>query len=154
HHLRHWADGGETKLENLSLLCRLHHRLVHEEGWRVERGEGGELRFYRPDGRLMPRVPAPPELGAEIEEAPGAALARNQRGLGIDAWTPTTRWEGEHMDLDWALFTLYTPRGQDSSPEGSSSPSLEGSTNPSLDSGSDLSLEAGVSAEPPASPPP
>lgn len=43
HHLIHWADGGETVLENLVLLCRPHHRLVHEQGWTLIRGEGGEL---------------------------------------------------------------------------------------------------------------
>jgi len=32
HHRRHWADGGETKLDNLLLLCRRHHRVVHELG--------------------------------------------------------------------------------------------------------------------------
>jgi 5-methylcytosine-specific restriction endonuclease McrA len=30
HHLVHWADGGETRLSNLVLLCRRHHRMVHE----------------------------------------------------------------------------------------------------------------------------
>ncbi|MBZ0111813.1 MAG: HNH endonuclease [Thermoanaerobaculia bacterium] len=35
HHIDHWADGGETKLENLILLCRKHHRAVHEEGFDV-----------------------------------------------------------------------------------------------------------------------
>jgi hypothetical protein len=29
HHEIHWADGGETKLENLVLLCRYHHTLAH-----------------------------------------------------------------------------------------------------------------------------
>jgi hypothetical protein len=30
HHIRHWAEGGETSLENLTLLCSYHHRLLHE----------------------------------------------------------------------------------------------------------------------------
>ena len=45
HHIRHWADGGETSLENLVLLCRTHHRLVHEGGYGVERNTGGEIVF-------------------------------------------------------------------------------------------------------------
>jgi Domain of unknown function (DUF222)/HNH endonuclease len=43
HHLVHWADGGETSLENIVLLCRPHHRLVHEEGWTLRRDDGGEI---------------------------------------------------------------------------------------------------------------
>ena len=39
HHLRHWVDGGPTTLDNLALLCRRHHRLVHEEGWRSVRSK-------------------------------------------------------------------------------------------------------------------
>jgi Domain of unknown function (DUF222) len=30
HHLIHWADGGNTALHNLVLLCRRHHRMAHE----------------------------------------------------------------------------------------------------------------------------
>ncbi|MGH6820789.1 MAG: DUF222 domain-containing protein, partial [Methylocella sp.] len=30
HHIHHWADGGATHINNLVLLCRHHHRLVHE----------------------------------------------------------------------------------------------------------------------------
>jgi hypothetical protein len=30
HHIVHWADGGETCLENLRLLCRFHHTLIHQ----------------------------------------------------------------------------------------------------------------------------
>jgi len=30
HHLWHWIDGGPTNLNNLALLCRAHHRIVHE----------------------------------------------------------------------------------------------------------------------------
>jgi len=37
HHVRWWTRGGETKLENLALVCGRHHRMVHEEGWTIER---------------------------------------------------------------------------------------------------------------------
>jgi hypothetical protein len=62
HHIRHWANGGPTTLSNLAMLCRRHHRAVHEEGYQVERLSDGALRFCRPDGRLLPDVPAPPAI--------------------------------------------------------------------------------------------
>jgi hypothetical protein len=37
HHLRHWLHGGATDLENLVLLCRTHHRAVHEGGRHLHR---------------------------------------------------------------------------------------------------------------------
>jgi len=55
HHLRHWAHGGETRVDNLTLLCTHHHRLLHEGGFRVERATDGALRFARADGRTIPR---------------------------------------------------------------------------------------------------
>jgi Domain of unknown function (DUF222)/HNH endonuclease len=57
HHVRHWARGGETKLSNLVLLCRRHHRLVHEGGHSVERLADGELRFRDPWGLPIPEAP-------------------------------------------------------------------------------------------------
>ncbi len=42
HHIRHWADGGPTKLWNLILMCRRHHRLLHEGGWELV-GAGDNL---------------------------------------------------------------------------------------------------------------
>src|SRR5207302_1296136 len=57
HHIRHWAHGGPTTLSNLALLCRRHHRAVHEEGYGLERPPDGELRFRRPDGRILPESP-------------------------------------------------------------------------------------------------
>jgi hypothetical protein len=41
HHIVHWADGGQTRLDNLVLLCRRHHRVVHEFGFRIVHGEKG-----------------------------------------------------------------------------------------------------------------
>jgi len=50
HHVTHWGDGGETKVENLVLLCRHHHRLVHEGGWKLEWWGWGRPVFYDPRG--------------------------------------------------------------------------------------------------------
>lgn len=62
HHIRHWANGGPTTLSNLVVLCRRHHRAVHEEGYEVQRRPDGELRFRHPDGRVLPDVPPPPTV--------------------------------------------------------------------------------------------
>jgi len=50
HHVKHWADGGETSLGNTLLLCRHHHRLVHEEGWKVDWWGPGSAVFFDPIG--------------------------------------------------------------------------------------------------------
>ncbi len=48
HHLKHWIHGGETTMSNLVLLCRRHHRMVHEEGWSLRRADNGRWRLARP----------------------------------------------------------------------------------------------------------
>ena len=48
HHIQHWAHGGETTLANTVLLCRPHHRKVHEGGWRLVTTAKGELRALPP----------------------------------------------------------------------------------------------------------
>jgi len=50
HHLWHWVDGGPTDLANLALLCRAHHRVVHEGGWQLTRGPNGRF-TATPTGR-------------------------------------------------------------------------------------------------------
>ena len=57
HHIRHWAHGGPTVLSNLVLLCRYHHRAVHEEGCQITPHENGVLTFHRPDGQAVLEAP-------------------------------------------------------------------------------------------------
>ncbi len=53
HHIQHWADGGETSLRNLVLLCRRHHRAVHEGGMRVCMDRNQKVVFATPNGRAI-----------------------------------------------------------------------------------------------------
>ena len=55
HHIEHWADGGATSLDNLTLLCSHHHRLLHEGGFAIHRDAHAEIYFRRADGRVIPR---------------------------------------------------------------------------------------------------
>ncbi len=55
HHLKHWLHGGETKPDNLALLCTYHHGLLHEGGFSIVKEGDGSLRFVTADGRSIPR---------------------------------------------------------------------------------------------------
>ena len=108
HHVQHWADGGATALDNLVLLCRRHHRSVHEEGFRVTFNAAGEVQFMRPDGRrLLVAPPAPAWSGLPL--APVTARLE-QEEIAIGPNTATPAWRGERLDLHWAISVLWRPR--------------------------------------------
>jgi hypothetical protein len=89
HHIRHWADGGATSLDNLATLCSHHHRFVHEYGYAIELGDDGRPQFRDADGRLVVAVPErtpPAELG-------WAAIRAANGELKIDASTMPC-WDG------------------------------------------------------------
>jgi HNH endonuclease len=89
HHVRHWAHGGPTSLDNLVQVCRYHHRLLHEGGYSVEASGAGFL-FRRPDGRQLHSVPTPPPGRA-------GALRALARSVHPEACVPKSG--GEPMDL-------------------------------------------------------
>ncbi len=108
HHVRHWANGGATALDNLVLLCRRHHRAVHEEGFRVTVDAAGEVRFVRPDGRPLPAVPPPPRwIGLPLAPT-NERLDREDISIGPNTATPA--WRGERLDVGWAVGVLWRPR--------------------------------------------
>ncbi len=105
HHVRHWANGGPTTLSNLALLCRRHHRAVHEEGFQVDRDHGGTLRFWRPDGRVLPDVPSPSPIPTDPMYALKAE--HDAQGLHLHARTTCPGWLGERLDVGWAIDVLH-----------------------------------------------
>jgi 5-methylcytosine-specific restriction endonuclease McrA len=105
HHVRHWAQGGPTTLSNLALLCRRHHRAVHEEGYQVEREPDGALRFRRPDGRLLPEVP--PSAAVPADPVQALQARHDAQGLRFHSRTTCPSWLGEPLDVGWAIDVLH-----------------------------------------------
>ncbi len=126
HHITPWAEGGETAMNNLVLLCPFHHRAVHEGGWRVEMDESGALRFLNPLGVRRPVVPASPDIGGLVPGDPSApavqdfGLGRWHGQDGIDAWTGDSLWTGERIDWGYAMLCLW--RGKDEGWRGGGQP--------------------------------
>jgi hypothetical protein len=105
HHIRHWAQGGPTTLSNLAMLCRRHHRAVHEEGFQVERLADGELQFRSPHGHVIASVPPAPVLAADSERA--LRSWNDAAGLALHAHTATPGWLGEPLDVGYAMDVLH-----------------------------------------------
>ena len=59
HHVVHWIHGGTTDLNNLILLCRRHHWMVHEGNWQLVRSDDGRMHTVPPTITFGPTAPGP-----------------------------------------------------------------------------------------------
>ncbi len=82
HHIEHWADGGVTSLDNLLLLCRRHHRAVHEGGFVVQSTGDRQFEFIAPSGIPIPSSPPAP---LPLETVPPLPTV----GLDLPVWDGT-----------------------------------------------------------------
>jgi len=96
HHIEHWVDGGTTSLDNLVLLCRRHHRAVHEGGFGVTQYKGGATTFLGPNGTAFALAPALPASFTPI-----AASPRPPGDIAV--------WNGTPFNVAYAIDVLYTP---------------------------------------------
>ena len=95
HHVRHWACGGETTLGNLVLLCRRHHRAVHEGGYTVDQ----DGRFLYPWGGELEAVPRLPRGRANdlLERNRAFSISRDTCAAGT----------GERLELAYAVDMMF-----------------------------------------------
>jgi hypothetical protein len=105
HHIHHWADGGETSLDNLVLLCRHHHHLVHEGGFSCEKTIDGEIVFQDQQRAPLPEWTVLPSIGNDdINDW----LDRSFFDEGVDPETCNAQWyAGERMDWNLAIGHLH-----------------------------------------------
>jgi hypothetical protein len=102
HHIQHWANGGPTTLNNLILLCRHHHRHVHEGHWHLHPTDAGDFCFVDPHGNELAARPP-------TRRSDGRAVHHPR----IDADTIRSQWGGERLDLSIVIEGL---RWQDEHP--------------------------------------
>jgi hypothetical protein len=100
HHILHWLEGGETSLDNTVLLCRRHHRYLHEHGFSLER-VGEALVFRDPGGRVLPAQGARREVAVNL-----GALAGAWSGAPVTAETNAPGWDGDRVDHDLCVAAL------------------------------------------------
>lgn len=120
HHIHHWCDGGTTSLNNLLLLCRRHHRLLHEGVFTIKAVATGarspELVFTNSAGKKMEQAlfpqfkPLDSVVSKLLSAGPVKPLAieldNRALDLNIDCDTAITAWHGESMDYGLAVDTL------------------------------------------------
>lgn len=68
HHVMHWAEGGETSLDNCILLCSKHHRLLHEGGFTIEKNYKGERYFMSNHGKCIVEPLREPMSATDADE--------------------------------------------------------------------------------------
>jgi hypothetical protein len=116
HHIEHWANGGETKLANLVVLCSFHHGLVHEGGYGLRRTDDGVFVFTRPDGTRVEEngakcfrgniLPPRPPANGNFEECLADYLKKQAPSLSITPETSRCQWHGESMDYSQAIEAM------------------------------------------------
>jgi hypothetical protein len=105
HHIKHWADGGHTDIDNLVQLCRHHHRLLHEGGFSIHRTKAGRI-FTAPNGRPIPQAPRQPR-----GDCANVSTTNSSRGVSVSAETlhPVDS-AGENFNLSWTVEGLMDSR--------------------------------------------
>ena len=105
HHIKHWADGGETSLDNLVLLCRHHHRLVHEGGFTCTKNSQAKVEFRNPQGILIARAGRMPVLPLNFDL--GERMRNRYEDLFIDANTCVSKYDDARIDWDLAVGHMF-----------------------------------------------
>jgi hypothetical protein len=136
HHIKHWAAGGDTKLDNLVTLCRYHHRELHKGSFFLSLKPNTQQvaaskpqrfaerlcfskvdRYFdapfnrsansKNDKRVISANPAKFTCACCDSTELGKTIPRLIYNA-IDERTAVTKWAGESMDLGMAIDGLLS----------------------------------------------
>jgi hypothetical protein len=107
HHIKHWADGGETSLRNSALLCSTHHHYVHEYRYTIELDRDQRPQFRDPHGRLVVAVPERPM----VSDLGWPTIRAANQPLAIRADTNACKWDGNPVDYGAVIGYLVVADG-------------------------------------------
>ena len=117
HHVKHWADGGETSLRNTLLLCRRHHRAVHEGRVKVSVNSDGTVLFFTPKGRMLvdaPRAPKAAHGGGRPGLPPVPAVHPGAPAKGKDPFLSNGAALYRDSAIPWAIEAAAREAMEDS----------------------------------------
>jgi hypothetical protein len=111
HHVKHWADGGETSLDNLVTLCRYHHRQLHQGSFSIAVAKTSAKQqwvFATPSGKAIEvcHFPQFPGVSAETFHEALSVMAPS-----VDPKTCVSHWHGEDCDYGMAIDALLRRDG-------------------------------------------
>jgi hypothetical protein len=121
HHIQHWAEGGETSLDNLVHLCRHHHTQLHQGLFTIQVKKDyahneAQLIFSTPSGRRIEASLFPQFSKQSVESAEDCLCTA---APGVNPRTCVTHWAGESCDYEMAMDVLQQRDGKlDSSSPG------------------------------------
>jgi len=95
--LDHRGHGRTNEIENLLLVCSYHHHRLHEGGWQAHRLPDSTVEFTLPNGRILPASSVTPNGKADDVQASSRRAADGR-----------CQWQGDRLDLDWTLMTLFS----------------------------------------------
>ena len=109
HHVQHWIDGGETRLENLVLLCSAHHRLLHHGAFHIT-VEDDDVLFVSRHGEVIEPALRPQFAEVPVGVSAGVSEETPPPGPGTAMGTSSVRFSELHRHPDARAFGVRPER--------------------------------------------